>query len=367
MSIRIGSSCALSVPMAIGKVVETRRFIGSHSDWIAVSQYCIQNKIYLIVTICINRNDMSGHYPGDTEWKAFIDSTCQKLKNYGGNRYNCRISLINEPMKFCSREQYAHLINLAYPIVKGYGFLCGAGNEEFLTAQAKGNMYQYILSHCNFDILDVHIQGSCDSKEKTEFWCNTARNWTNKSIDCTEAFYSDIAIPSGWQLLNTQLNCAENILKCKNFCNVFNNLDTTMFPFNTSSWHKLCFKINGVLRSNYWAHWKILMDSKAPIPNIKEVFEMYGIEINYVKPNSKNEETRAIQQIMIDKGYNLSPYGADGIYGSVTKAAIEKWQTDNNLKIDGWVGKETWQWIFENIETGLLRFMQMIVRTGRYK
>ncbi len=366
--IRIIDSCCLSTKMITAKGAETRVFLaGTQSKWEEVAKYCIANKLYLIVTPCINRNDGSGHYPTDTEWKAFIDSICQKLRNWGANKNNCRISLVNEPMKFCTREQYRHLIDLACPIVHGYGFLCGAGNEEFLTAQAKGNMYQYILANSQFDILDVHIQGSCDSKEKTEYWCNTARTWTTKQIDCTEAFYSDIKKPEGWELLKTQLNCAENILHCDNFGNVFNNLDTTMFPFNTSSWNKLCFNINGVLRSNYWTQWKSLMDIKCPVPNIPEVFEMYGIEINYVKPNSKNEETRAVQQIMLDEGYDLSPYGADGIYGSVTKQAIEKWQADNELTVDGIVGKQTWQWIFENIETGLLRFMQMLVRTGRYK
>jgi len=33
MAIRIGSSCVLSKSMAIGKVAEVRRFVGSFSDW----------------------------------------------------------------------------------------------------------------------------------------------------------------------------------------------------------------------------------------------------------------------------------------------------------------------------------------------
>ena len=94
---------------------------------------------------------------------------------------------------------------------------------------------------------------------------------------------------------------------------------------------------------------------------------VYGIEINYVKPGCHNEECRAVQQVMLDEGYDLSPFGADSWYGTVTEDAIRKWQEDNGLTVDGIVGKETWQWIFENIETGMLRFMQMLARTGRYK
>jgi len=81
MSIRIGSSCTLSVNMAIGKVVETRRFIGSWSDWDKVSKFCLINNKYLIVTPCINRNDGSGHLPNHSEWSYFIEDTCRNLKS----------------------------------------------------------------------------------------------------------------------------------------------------------------------------------------------------------------------------------------------------------------------------------------------
>ncbi|MDD5013706.1 MAG: peptidoglycan-binding domain-containing protein [Atribacterota bacterium] len=344
MSIRIGSSCALSVPMAIGRVVETRLFIsGTQSKWDEVSKYCIANKIYLIVTPCINRNDGSGHYPNDTEWKSFIDSTCQKLKNWGANRYNARLSLVNEPMKFCSREQYKHLIDIAYPIVKGYGFLCGAGNEEFLTAQAKGNMYQYILANCQFDILDIHIQGSCDSPEKTEFWCNTARSWTSKPIYCPEAFYSNIATSGGWNLLKSQMENAERI-GCSNFCNVFNNLDTTMFPFNTSDWHKLCFKINGVLRSNYWSKWNTLIESKAPIPNIPPspiIIEGEDMKLILLKKGSKGNQVKWLQRILLENYQVPNPSGVDGIFGSQTEQQVRDYQEEKELVIDGIVGTET--------------------------
>jgi len=69
----------------------------------------------------------------------------------------------------------------------------------------------------------------------------------------------------------------------------------------------------------------------------------------------------------MDNGYDLSPYGADGIYGSVTEKAIKQWQTDAGLKIDGVIGKDTWQYIFENCKNGMLRFLQYLARTGRYK
>jgi hypothetical protein len=282
MSIRIGSSCVMSLSMALGKVVETRRFYDGFSGWQEVAQNAIKNKQYLIVTPC-NHNDKTVKYLNNTQWVNFIDDTCKYLIGIGANRYNARISLINEPMKYISREKYADLINLAYPIVKSYGLLCGAGNEEFVTAQARDNMYQYILNHCQFDILDIHIQGSCNSKADTDKWIAEVKSWINywqKPVDCTEAFYGDIRTQAGYDLLCYQLKKADEI-KCPNFCNVFNNLDKSAFPYqdSTDQWHKLCFKINGDIRSVYWVLWMDEIAGSGPEPNIKEE------EMEYLRPD----------------------------------------------------------------------------------
>lgn len=339
--IRIGSSCALKKSMAIGKVVETRRFIGSTSDWKEVSKYCIDNNIYLILTPCINRNDNSGHIPNYSEWVTFITDTCSYLKSIGANKNNTRLSIINEPMKYCDRETYAQLINIAVPIIHSYGFYAGAGNEEFLTAQAKGNMYQYILSHCQFDILDIHIQGSCDTKEKTEYWTNTARSWTDKQIDCTEAFYSDIGTWNGWQLLLTQLSNAERI-GCKNFCNVFNNLDQSAFPLNTDNWKRLSFCVNGKQRSPYWQDWLKIIEQKAPVPNIINLIsEEEDMKLEILRLGSKGNQVKWLQEILeIEYGFE-NEGGFDGIYGVKTEAQVKAYQSANRLLVDGKVGKDT--------------------------
>jgi len=346
MAIRIGSSCTLSISMAIGKVVETRRFIGSWSDWDKVSRYAIANSIYLIVTPCINRNDGSGYLPSSSEWSYFIEDTCRKLKSWGLGRYgvNGYISLVNEPMKFCSKEEYTQLINIAYPIVKKYGFLCGAGNEEFITAQAKGGMYQYILANAQFDILNIHIQGSCDSEEKTEYWTNTARQWTNKPIDCTEAFYDDISTSRGWELLKSQLYHAERI-GCKNFCNVFNNLDYSAFPDSilehVKKWNRLSFLVNGNIRSPYWGEWKNLIEAKAPKPNIFMPESEDDMKLNVLKKGSRGNQVLWLQEILKEEYGFENEGGYDGIFGVLTEHQVKEYQSANNLLVDGVIGKNT--------------------------
>jgi peptidoglycan hydrolase-like protein with peptidoglycan-binding domain len=50
---------------------------------------------------------------------------------------------------------------------------------------------------------------------------------------------------------------------------------------------------------------------------------------------------KAVQQALIDKGYNVGKLGADGILGNDTRKAIIKYQKDNNIKQTGVVGPIT--------------------------
>ena len=348
MSIRIGSSCALSISMALGYVVETRILTDNSSDWQNVCKHAINNKQCLILTVCINNGYNIASIPDDITWQNTIRMACQYLKSIGGSKYNCRLSLVNEPMKWIDREHYTRLINLATPIIHSYGFLVGAGNEEFVMASAHGNMYQYILDNANFDILDIHIQGSCDTQAHIDKYYNEVKSWIaywKKPVDCTEAFYGNITASSGWNLLKAQLDMAEK-LECANFCNVFNNLETSYFPVLSDpkvrdKWYELCFKINGNLHSNYWGQWLSLMEAKKPVPNIIEIEELDDMKLTVLKPGSKGNQVLWLQEIL-EEEYKFENAGSyDGIYGSMTLQQVKAYQTANNLEPDGFVGKFT--------------------------
>lgn len=60
-------------------------------------------------------------------------------------------------------------------------------------------------------------------------------------------------------------------------------------------------------------------------------------------------EVRAIQYLLIARGYNLN---ADGIWGPITQSQVEDFQTDNNLTEDGFVGPETWQKLIIQVSQG---------------
>ena len=54
---------------------------------------------------------------------------------------------------------------------------------------------------------------------------------------------------------------------------------------------------------------------------------------------SRGEEVKKLQQTLKDSGYDVG--NVDGIYGQKTKEAVEKYQKDNGLKVDGIAGAET--------------------------
>lgn len=56
---------------------------------------------------------------------------------------------------------------------------------------------------------------------------------------------------------------------------------------------------------------------------------------------SRGDDVKKLQQSLIDAGYDLGSYGADGIYGNATAAAVKKYQQDNGLKVDGIAGNQT--------------------------
>ena len=146
MTIRIGSSCALNLNMALGKVVETRILSDSSSDWQNVCKYAITNKQFLILTPCVNNEFNIPVLPTDTDWQKTIFDACKFLKSISGNYNNCKVSIINEPTKFFRNNggvtRYTHFINLAYPIIKQFDFRTGAGNMEFYDAAVLGDWYR---------------------------------------------------------------------------------------------------------------------------------------------------------------------------------------------------------------------------------
>jgi peptidoglycan hydrolase-like protein with peptidoglycan-binding domain len=64
------------------------------------------------------------------------------------------------------------------------------------------------------------------------------------------------------------------------------------------------------------------------------------LQAKYVA-RDKQQDVQLTQKRLMDLGYDLGSYGADGIFGSKTKEAVMKFQEENGLYPDGIVGPKT--------------------------
>ena len=65
-----------------------------------------------------------------------------------------------------------------------------------------------------------------------------------------------------------------------------------------------------------------------------------------IRQGASGNLTRIIQKRLIALGYSVGKAGADGVFGWLTFNAVQRFQRDKKLKIDGVVGKETWKALF---------------------
>ena len=67
-----------------------------------------------------------------------------------------------------------------------------------------------------------------------------------------------------------------------------------------------------------------------------------------LRKGSKGEYVTLLQTKLIQLGYDLAPYGADGAYGNKTLEAVKCFQRDHGLTADGITGAKTWEAILNS-------------------
>lgn len=86
-----------------------------------------------------------------------------------------------------------------------------------------------------------------------------------------------------------------------------------------------------------WTHYAIPkgVDGKVPTPEP-------GTDKPTLRRGSQGAYVTLAQTKLIQMGYDLTPYGADGKFGAKTEAAVKQFQRDQGLEADGIVGPKTW-------------------------
>lgn len=61
-----------------------------------------------------------------------------------------------------------------------------------------------------------------------------------------------------------------------------------------------------------------------------------------LKRGMRGDDVKLVQQILMNNGYDLGKWGADGQFGAQTEKIIKQFQNEKGLIVDGIVGKKTW-------------------------
>lgn len=95
------------------------------------------------------------------------------------------------------------------------------------------------------------------------------------------------------------------------------------------------------IRDTSYTHWaRLAIDYDAPAEmKIPRQRKRRGPPL---RRGASGETVRHVQQMLIDRGYSLDPYGADGKFGKTTQEAVKRFQADHALGADGVVGPATW-------------------------
>ncbi len=224
-------------------VAEIRHVIGREAYFWEAVDICLANDIYIIANI--DNWTFNGYLePNEQEWRQRVESLVTDLKDRGATKQNTRITIINEPMKYISREAYIRLVNIAYDQID-QRFYMGAGNEEYDLAKKRGNMYEYLCQNAEFDVLDTHWQASFTTPEDIEVKANWFRDLADrygKRLSVTEANWFDMSTAEGYEMLIKKMIKAEQ-LGSEDFCVVFTKLE------DQPQYEWLAFIYNGQIRN----------------------------------------------------------------------------------------------------------------------
>lgn len=77
------------------------------------------------------------------------------------------------------------------------------------------------------------------------------------------------------------------------------------------------------------------------LPNVQ--YDEGAVVRRTLKNGSKGDDVKELQKRLIELGYNVGEYGADGDFGPDTELAVTHFQNDHHLEVDGIVGPMTWE------------------------
>lgn len=93
------------------------------------------------------------------------------------------------------------------------------------------------------------------------------------------------------------------------------------------------------------SHAAMVLSNGAEAPYVqpsKPVTVYYSVRLPMLLKGMQSDAVKAMQQLLLAKGYELPRHGADGRYGAETENALLLYQEDMNIKPDAKCGPDTW-------------------------
>lgn len=222
----------------------------------------------------------------------------------------------------------------------GYPYVFGAWGEECTPNNRKRRVredHPTIVSKCQVLSGRSNVCVGCQWDLPVRmFDCRGFTDWILKQfgIDLKgEGATSQWNTESNWKAKGeVSSGVPDNVLVCL-FVRKGSKMEHTGFGYKGET----CECSNGVQhfmkRNKKWTHWAIPMEIDGDIPDYRPT----------LKRGSKGEYVTLLQTKLIQQGYSLPKWGADGSYGAETENAVKAFQRDHGLNPDGITGFKTWK------------------------
>lgn len=79
----------------------------------------------------------------------------------------------------------------------------------------------------------------------------------------------------------------------------------------------------------------------------------YQLDMNYLRRGDEGEAVRALQILLIGRGYGCGRWGADGEFGTATEGAVKAAQHDAGIEEDGVAGPDTMGYLLGLMEVSV--------------
>ncbi|GAH34398.1 unnamed protein product [marine sediment metagenome] len=252
-------------------------------------------------------------------------------------------SVINEPGKFYDTPGYCPYVNASKKAVKYFPIV--AGNDEY-------NMldWNFLLDNANFDYLGVHPLSSLGYPPNYNMlasWASMAKA-RGRGVMATEAgpWFKSYSSSEGWAVIkNIILKCKYHGYEAVCIVCVDINEDHPILGFRRfdKNYTRL------VHTSPYWDDFINLVNREGSKykEEVKEgvkdgmIIKTIGHKTTDVK---SGYGVKLLHELLINRGYiNEDDIGSMFVYDSKTKAAVENFQTDLGITVDGRIGRQTWR------------------------